>query len=247
MPRYTGNPEAQRQPPERQWERNKGWVTVDVWIGSEQAINGLIPALTASYDNLDISTSDGVVYKVRASIGNANDGSEEQPVEVWELLGAGLQEALTRHPNYAALPQADRDKLDKVASGSSEADSYTSASFATGEAVSFWRMLQRQQTSYQDSQWVLRHTVTVSSRAEVQVSMTGINKLWYTEDLPDTSATPGIEAALAAIPIPAGVPQEHVYAWLKQTPTITQALNSRTQVTEEWFLYFWPTLLYDEL
>lgn len=239
-----GSPEAQRQAPERRWVRNIGWTTVDVWLGTEAAIYGLVPALQSQYDDLDISTPDGVQYRVRAAIGTANDGATEVPVNTWELLGSGLQEAVTRHPNYAALSEGDRDALDRYISG--ETPPTSSPALTTPAGVSFFLLLKRDQRNYQDSQWVLRHTMTVSSRAAIVVSMEGINKLWATEELP-AGITPGVQTAINAIPVPSALPQEHEYAWLKQTPTITQSINSKTQIVEEWWLYFWPTILYDEL
>lgn len=236
-----GSPEAQRQAPERQWVRNVGWTTVDVWLGSQQAIYGLVPALQSQYDNLDITTPDGVQYKVRASIGTANDGAEEQPVNTWELLGAGQQEPLAKHSKFASLTAAEILFLEEFISTGTIDDQ--AAAFMGANATTFYRMLKRGQSNYQDSQWVLRHTVTVSSRAAITVSMSGINRLWFTEELPE-GITPGVETAINAIPQPDSIPQDHEYAWLKQTPTITQSINSKTQIVEEWWLYFWPELLY---
>ena len=241
MPRFTGNPEAQRQAPERVWERSRGWTTVDVWIGSQASIYGLVPALQAGYDNIDISTPDGVVYKVRASVGNANDGAEEAPVNTWELLGAGLQEPITKHPGFTALPPDHIAAIEDFLSGNQNPE-FPPTLIPGTPGWDFFTMLRRDQPNFQASQFILRHTQTFSSRVVVNPTMSNANKLWTTAQLP-SDISPSVRNAINNIPAQT-VPTGYLYRWLFQTPTVSQSLNSKTQVTEEWWLYAWPTLLY---
>ena len=238
-----GTGSAIEQSPERIWDRTTGWVTVRVWHGSKAAIEGLIPVLQASFDNVELRTGDGVLWEARARTNTAEDGSDEQPTETWELLGSGQSEPVTKHPRFEALAEGERTQLQDFLRGADP--NLTEAEMTAGDATSFYRLIAKEQSHYQASQWILRHTTTVSNRYTLNVSMANIEARHTFAQLPD-DISEGIQAALDNLEAvaPAEIP-EYEWSWLKQTPTITQTVANKVQVVEEWWLYYWPTVIYD--
>ena len=240
MPRYIGsNGEVQPQPDERTWTRNKGWTTYNVWVGPQAAVDGFVPSIIGgAYDTVEISHVGGIVYKVRAS----SSGLDE--VNTWELLGAGLNEPLSKNPNYAALPPEQRGFLDDYSRTGIIDPAATSFFGAT--ATYIYLALKREQLHYQASQWILRSIKTISSRSPIVVGMSNVEKLHRTSELPVTEIYPHILTAINAIQAPTML-GGYVWKWLKQTPTITSSLSAMTQITQEWWLYQWPTFMYSEV
>lgn len=244
-----GTAVAQKQPNRRKWVKGQGFITVESWeSNSKSAIEGKEAELIAStiYSEVEVIPIDGgLKWSVEASTQGQGDGSTPEPTDIWELDAVTDGADLINHPAFASMQDNKlRIILDAV---KNPLPGQAPALGNDGDnAVNLYMLLMRGVTSFNKDVPVLRHTQTPA----VDASVAHIQDVWTQNQLPST-ITPGIATLSAQLYAnnPYGfigtAEIEHTWGWLKLFPKITEDVNGRSQMVEEWMLSLWPKIIYN--
>ena len=239
----------------------KGFSSIYTWEGSRAAVFGLATMVTSD-QKYSIDDSDKPLYRIVISSpdSGASDVSTDYILE-WELLGNDVEKSVYEHPNALALGDKMLTAI-KIAIKEIEDASVLDSStvYATNEtnltaiatligvssanALSLFRLIVKGTTAFVLSQYVLRRTQTVSSRAQLQYSYANVEKIhtaaqvWADSTMPEPVRF--VISTMTAPTAQAG----YTWGWLKKTPTLTQAAANKFQSTQEWWLDQWSDFLY---
>ena len=240
----------------------KGFSSVYTYEGSQLAIFGLATNVRADQKYV-IDDSDKPLYKL--IISSPDSGSPDPATDYvleWELLGNDNERSIYDHPNSRYLGTAmltaikiavktveDAETLDASATVTDEETNLTTLATGLGisaiNSVKLFRLLIKGTTSYVTSQYVLRRTQTVSSRAQLEYTFSNVDKIHTSAQVfADGTMPQPVQFAIATIPAPISQ-AGYEWGWLKKTPSITQTAGGRFQGTQEWWLDQWSTFLYD--
>ena len=240
----------------------KGFNSVYVWEGSQLAIFGLANSVRPDQKYV-IDDSDKPVY--RLIISSPDSGSPNLAndyVLEWELLGNDNEKSIFEHPNSRALgttvlssiKEGIKQVEDEPAATASERETAVlngiddlcfDLNVDAAAADALFALLIKGATSYVTSQYVLRRTQTVSSRAQLEYTFSNVDKIHTSAQVfADGTMPQPVQFAIATIPAPAAQ-DGYQWGWLKKTPSITQAAGGRFQGTQEWWLDQWTTFLYE--
>lgn len=242
MSTLLGAPGLTEQPPEKEYIPNRGWETVRIWYGTEQACYGFASQLIQTGYRIRISRVENLTYGIEARIPDAQDGAtppnnpDDQQVVTWELVGNDLNKSLFDHDDFESIPlEDDKQTLRDLRDGRK---SFTSdfATLLTGTAAQFRDLLAKGVQGFTVSQYVLRRTGTVPLDWNGQFAMTNVGKVYTSTSQLETEES--VPATLNFV-MPSG-------QWLKRTPSIRQQRDGRWTINNEWWhADEWSDLLYD--
>lgn len=253
MPRpiITGTLQPVKQPTEYNYDPTRGLWLTERWESAGDNLRGIASqyqALRVGYQLIATAAKSTLV----ATSSNAESGQPEATTDTWQILGNELQKDAWQHPtlfayaNAAGTAAAAQSIKTAIASHSTQPAGLD----ATGQAI--YALLDSGATHYSLGQYVLRHTTNVSNGYATNVSDFNVEKIYTTAKLlieaQDGSLwyfpLPGRLAAkinnIAAPAVKAG----YLWGWRKLPSTETTAANNRIDITTEYWLEQWSTLLY---
>jgi hypothetical protein len=225
-PLVIGDSGATEQAQKRRWSQERGWQTVRTWVGPVAAIRTLVPSLTSSADEVEVTESSPA--EVVAYFGD--DGVSGDPVvsEELELVGNDLERPLELHPWWKDNESSHPGFIKAVAQIRKDMDNpavdvpakdYDTA-FSCSQANKYRDCILIGTTSYVAAQYVLRHTVHSGTRSSYKASMSDVNKVVSSGSLPSHAK------AKFSLP-PTG-------EWLKKAPQV-QRIGLRYRITQEYW------------
>lgn len=210
-----------------------------------------------------ITRVDGPIWKLVIIFDFLNDGvSVEVPINTWELLGNDVQKDLYEHPKSIALGDSVLATIKSAVSTVTSASPDTAiATFNTSEtavneaasaagvdnqyAVDLFGLIVKGTTHFSVSEFVLRHTQSVSNTYQTQFALNDIEKIYTTAQLQLEATIPTtIVFDIASISPPADKPK-YQFGWLKRSPQIQVVAGFKIQVTQEYWLDQWSTVIYN--
>lgn len=240
----------------------RGWQTVWVYRSKQELIFTLSIEFEASNSGASLElvrVDQSPLWQLTVTFDYRNDGvSVEKPVNTWELLGNDVQKSIYEHPTTLALG-IDTITAVKVAIQSVSAASPGEEQAAKAAAIAnirkvagangdvaeeLFTLIYKETTHFSVSEFVLRHTQTVSNSYLSQFSLDSIEYLYTTEQLIAESSIPSsVVFDLSSIAEPAEKPG-YLWTWLKRSPQIQFVAGAKIQVTQEYWLDQWSTYLY---
>lgn len=232
------------QKPRREWSRTEGWQTVRSWVGTNDAIEGLVAQLQAATGGADRIAifPDGPVSRLEAYVSSENAGAQETAATTWELVGNDLTKSL-----YEL--KKSRDLGTTVLEGIQEKvkDKDYSYTVPAGDATSLYELIRKGTDSFTLSQYVLKKTSVVGSNYTAQIAFSGINKRWTTTQINAAEAIP-TSVIFSITTLETSLPAAgtgFAWSWLKRTPTVRAIARNRLEVSQEWYLEAWSTWIYE--
>lgn len=214
--------------------KDGGWETTRTWEGEKATIRAFAATLSAGgAENVEV-TEDGPTAKVSATYADAQDPiiDQNQAVEnvTWELLGNDLEKNLKTHS--AITPASDGERADlNAAEAAVTAGTAKVAAWAT-KAKNLFDHLSKGTQAYLSTQYVLRKTTKVGRAAQVQASLSNVNKV---------EAPVGVPTDLFNVPSDQG---DGAIQWLKKPPTVVYLGKGKFSIAQEWWGGKWSTQLY---
>lgn len=207
----------------------------------------------------NITRVDGPIWKLVVIFDFLNDGvSVEVPINTWELLGNDVQKDLYEHPTTLALGintiSAVKVAVQSVSSSSpGQEQAAKTTAVANLRAVAgpnadvaeeLFNLIIKGTTHFYVSEFVLRHTQTVSNTYQTQFALNDIEYIYTTDQLQLEAAIPtNIVFDIASIAEPAAK-DGYLWGWLKRSPQISIVAGAKVQVTQEYWLDQWSTYAY---
>jgi hypothetical protein len=198
------------------------------------------------------------VSKLVARASGAAAGIPEITVDTWQILCNELQKdilecsaALTVEAAYPGTLGYIRRDIDLYNQGKNPANPRPAAG-AQPTYNALLDLMKRGTTHFGVSQYVLKHTTTVSNYYSKNVADTNIGKVYTTAQL----LTETTSAAAWAYPLPARlkykiqnleappVQTNYLWGWRKLGSTESTAAHSRIEISTEYWLEQWSTILY---
>lgn len=240
----------------------RGWQTIWTYQGRLTQLSEVATIFEISNPGASqrLSQIDGTpLWRLVVTFDFRNDGvSVEQPINTWELLGNDVQKDLYEHPTTLALG------VDTIAAIKSAVQSVNSASPGSEQAAKtdavnhlrttsganadvaeeLFNLIIKGTTHYAVSEFVLRHTQTVSNSYTTQFALNNIEYLYTTAQLIAEASIPtGIVFDISEIAQPSDKPG-YLWSWLKRSPQIIVSAGSKVQMTQEYWLDLWSTYPY---
>ncbi len=191
------------------------------------------------------------VATLEAIFSSPQDGTKEEPVNAWELLGNNIQNKSTQHPTFMAYAADTQQNIlreyQRYLTWQNANDKTKFTVALASDQKEFWRLMVLGQDVFYHGQYVLRHTQTVSREYQLKLAHVGIMKIWTTAQVKaaEVSMTDAIEYSVDQIESEKPAEQTGFESgWLKQTPTITERAGNKIEVTQEWWFDNWSTLYY---
>ncbi len=239
----------------------RGWQTTWTYQSTYPILSALALGFQVSSPGArqSITRVDGPIWRLVVIFDFLNDGvSVEVPINTWELLGNDVQKDLYEHPTTLALG-IDTISAVKVAVQSVNSSSPGQEQSAKTTAVEnlrsvaganadvaeeLFNLIIKGTTHYSVSEFVLRHTQTVSNTYQTQFALNNIEYIYTTDQLQSEAEIPStIVFDIASIAEPSEK-TGYLWGWLKRSPQISVVAGAKIQVTQEYWLDQWSTYAY---
>jgi hypothetical protein len=251
---YINAGTAEEQPIERVWDKKTGFSLVRRWRGTEAVITSLYDSLISGSAYSNVSMTEGAVWEVRARAdtdvdGNNDPAPDNSAVDTWELTANRADSDILSSSiaSVTGLNEADLLLLRDFVDGKKAFDDYISSSPAfvapaSGDPVGIYDLLKRGTKRIVSYAPVIRKTQTVANNYAIPSALTNVSKVWTTASfLAVESVPPSIGNNLPA----SSVVGDFQYGWLKGFPAITDTVDGKVQLQQEWEWGLWSTVLYN--
>jgi hypothetical protein len=173
----------------------------------------------------------------------------------WQLVGNEITKSIYESPPALELEEANGGAINFIRQAVDAKSSSFVTSFGGGydiTAAALFNMAIRGQDSYLLGQYVLRHTTNCSSGYVDNVSDDNVFRVYTTSQLLSECQS----AALWVQPLAGRLVNKignivepdsrtgYIWGWLKKPSSETTTPDNRIEITQEYWLEQWPTLLY---
>ncbi len=241
----VGNNSARQLSPEYHFDPELGYTTVEVWEGSEDALQGIAAQYAAGRFRYRLYNKEGPVWRAEFNRTPTEAEGADDVIDEWEFDRDYGQEDIRHSPKVVAQFGSAYDMASTI---KEIEDAIRDASVFTPqddfETILYNNML-RGQTSYQSYNVVLRRVRTVpiqyagaASQDAIPIVYSG-SALVGAFDIPSNIAgrMPGL---------PDYTPPSTFWGWLqRQDQTKFLPRRGRAQESREWIFAAWSELTYD--
>lgn len=225
-----GNPQIREMTPRRKFRPGRGWSTVRVYDGTEDAINAFLPTVLSEnggFVEVDIDQGDSLLERrLSVTIPDAQDGSapddDANTIISWAMPTAVEQRDLFDHPRFAALDAADQDALVEYRKDTSDGN-YPAL---TGDGEEFADAVKAKQEDYIFPIIVLRRTVTLPRGGTVGNLVQYVAKVFTRAQVISIFDPPA--NYVAQMPSGGGAGE-----WLCTVSELNDASDGRAQIVQE--------------
>lgn len=233
------------------WNPRTGYQQIVVYTGTPAQIEAAAStAIGNGYSVRYVPDSNGTYSTLEVTYGAAETQDPATPLsDEWSLVGNDLEKSIFEHPSVVAgqdgWSASDKLRFRSLAEAFSRGE-YTSiddlvdftnrvsGSYALFDSVI--AELAKGVEAYTVSQFVLRHSVVITSNSTIKPALDNVGKVYTTSALESAENIP----ATLKFNLPDGV-------WLKRTPTVEQYGSDKWTVTQEyWHADSYSTFLYEE-
>lgn len=245
------------QATERNWTPKQGWRTSRVWVGGDAETTALaaqIQAEQGAFVNMTLAPQDGGISRLTVTFDDVQDGDEPEAdssgeptadQDTFTLQGNDMEKSIWSHPSISALASSAnsdynwlRKNLPSIQKNGTWEDviaawsSYTWVDSATTLVI--FKLFRDGVESYSVSQFVLRRSRTIKSKAQGTLSVSNVGKQFTIAQLQSVEGLP--TTLRFAMP--------STGTWIKRTPTVNFDGNKVTCDVEFWHADAWSTILY---
>lgn len=170
------------------------------------------------------------------------DPNTESPVDGWQLLGSSIDKSIYEHPTILA---AEDDDVIALRDSIEEKDGL----LCPESLFEFWQLAMRDVLHYRTVNYVLRHTQTVSNQYTKDIPDENVYRIYKTQTLLNYCSGfpvplyPRLKNKIGSIPVP-NAQTDYAVGWLRQPSSETPLANNRIEVTNDWVLEQWSTVIY---
>lgn len=242
--------------PDREWSKKDGNLLVHRYDGVYETLLQEMVRLRGAPlppDRVILQATEGPMAQLTVYYGAAeDDATADAPVSEFELIPNQLQNGIKQLPYWHIAPAVTDAEFKAI--DDAIAPSGTLSISLGAKATELYARLLKGVDSYEEDQWVLTHTMTVSSRYTTQISFNRINYIYSTANLlaeqvdrgtpiPDEILWPmsGFDVVQPTGPKPAALPAAFTWGWRKMAPKVVRSGGDRYQIIQEWALYAWDT------
>jgi hypothetical protein len=174
------------------------------------------------------------------------DPNNETPIDGWQLLGNVVQKDIYQHPSLLSADEDDIIDLKKAVETRNGLDAPSGTIFQK-----FFMLLLRGVTHFETVNYVLRHTQTVSNQYTKDILDEHVFKIYKRETLFAECAKFNVPLygryvnKIKAIPDPEEQ-EDYFWGWYKQPSTEVGTANNKIEITNDWILEQWSTVLYGQ-
>jgi len=227
----------------------------------ESAGDGLVnTAATLAAQRMSYSfTRSNAVSRIIARTSGGVAGTSDYEIDDWQVLANEIERDVKTHPTFLAMEEAYAGTIGYVvrdvdlynqgeAAGSPAPDAGAAA-----DAAKLFHLLVRGTTHYADTQYVIRHTTNVARDYSQNISDLNVNRIYTTAQLIAECANASswlypmparLVYKITQLPAPASR-LKYLWGWRKLASTETTTANGRIEITTEYWLEQWSTVLYD--
>jgi hypothetical protein len=200
-------------------------------------------SVDAQYDH---SVTGGISTLVATEMRNIYQDDEEV-LETWELFSGQFQADIKTHAEYRGMSLALRTNVLFCADKSLNGKSFTPTGWTVGDlttADQFFHHITRGKTHYLKPIWSLRVSFNVSNTYQLGVDEDGGVGTIYTLSQISSAAPSGrLQSTLQSITSPTA-DSYIIYGWLKISTAEVVAGRNRVNVSNEYTLDEYPSILY---
>lgn len=248
---FVGSSGMQEQPIKRGWEAKRGFFTTRSWRGQQADAEALRDSLIAGGEYASVDLNEGPTWEVVAQADSDVEDGNTQPdnskVDTWELTGNRVEKDLLASGvgTIIAMAESDKKKLRAFERGDKNWDTDEWDGTASGTAEAVYKLMRSGVKSSIVLQPVLKRNATVSSKYTVPNSLANAGTVRKTSTL---LAEESIPASIANnMPASSSDTVDGLTfwsGWLKGYPTVTDTIDGKVSVQQEWEWGWWPTTLY---
>lgn len=241
----------------RSYSRQSGEVVGEVWAGPRVKVKDLYDTLKddVGVDSLDYDPEGGVARLTvfRSDPDLDQDGKAEENA-IWEIAGAEIFRDLRTHPYITLRSGAILEEILIADTQIAKGEAYDAALYSLNNVIKRYFALRLVGVQgYYQSTLVLRKTITVSARSDLQAEYDGANRVQTIAQInpPDVLLGP-----LTLLPVITGYDnfnlpasptiEDGTWEWLKKTPKV-RAVEGAKQfdlVLEWWGAEAWSAIFY---
>jgi hypothetical protein len=249
-PIITGTLAPVKQPTEYTFDPVKGYSFVERWESAGDNLRGV----AAQYASLRIPYNfipSGHKSVIIATSSQPEGGQTEVTTDTWQILANEIQKSLREHPTFSQLEVTNPGEVGAMYAAAANNDRPPNGSVSV-TAVALYDLLIRGVTHYALGQYVLRHSTNVSNGYGVNVADVNIEHVYTPVQLllETQNATfwinplPGrLAYKISNLSSPVAK-TGYLWGWRKLPSTETTGANNRVDITTEYWLEQWPTVLY---
>jgi len=231
------------------WNPRTGYQQVVVYTGTPAELETLSAnAISNGYSVRYVPDQQGGYSSLEVTYGAAETQDPAVPLsDEWSLIGNDLEKSIFEHPSVTSEQEtwepSEKVNFKAAIEAALRGDGTTAADLldplpagSVQLADSLYDELAKGVEAYTVSQFVLRHTVVITSNSTIQPVLTNVGKVYSTAALQSAENIPGT--------IKFSLPDGY---WLKRTPTVDQYGTDKWQITQEyWHADSYSTFLYEE-
>ena len=257
-PKINGTLQPVLQPLEITYDPSRGSLVKLTWESAGNNLGGIATNLLNNRIAYQFQPN-GRKSRIVATATGSQAGYPDIVTDTWQILANEIQKDIKQHPLFLAMEAAMPGTIGYVVrdvalynQGLALGTPAPDPSVAV-VATQLFNLLIRGTTHYALSQYVLRHTTNVSNAYAANVSDLNINCVYNPAALfaEVTNANswifplPGrLLFKLQAIAAPIAQPF-YLWGWRKLAATETTAATNRIDITTEYWLEQWSTVLYN--
>lgn len=246
------------QPLEVTYDPARGQVVTQKWESAGRGLGGIADLYRAARIAYRFQLSDAVSSLVAEASGSQL-GVADAACDNWQILCNEIQKDIKELPALAAKQASYPDSfrivlrdVNNFLDGQPQVTTPTVNPGSLPETAFLLDMLCKGQTHFALSQYVLRHTTTVSNAYGANVADRNVGRVYTTEQL----LTEVCDTSLWVYPlpgrlvyklqnIPAPLPQaNYLWGWRKLGSTETTSASNRVEISTEYWLEQWHILPY---
>jgi hypothetical protein len=241
------------------FDTSSGLNTTVEWECAGDNLNGYARSLRDLGIKHD-HTANGFKSSLIEFADGPSSGLQDIAPDRWEVLYNENQLDMREHPNFAALPEAQRGQVNKdvrrMAEGKQPARNWQSTGDYSGEQIAiaeaFYEGMIRGTSHYTVYSWVVRHTTNVSQAYTQNVADSGVGSIYTTAQLLSELGN----SSYWTFPMPARLRTKIgnitsptfitglTWGWLKKPSNESSGANSRIDISTEYVLAQWLDVVY---
>lgn len=244
------------------WTPTEGLVVRPRYEGDKASVMKIAAQLRNAGIAHDVDI-DGPIASVEAISMPA--GAEDDVTGFWELAGQQESVDIREHPRFKALTDAEKFVINQLIDGVAKfppSDTWRYQETENGQQITinpsddaqeFYRLAYNGQMNYFRTGRVLRHTLIISQARQAAISLGNADRIYTTQQVIsegnqyDDPIPVVIQNEMQLLEPNGPVPPNHIFGWLKQSPVIRTTTGWKLEVSVEYVLEMWPTLLYSPL
>lgn len=255
---FINSSALEEQPIERGWNKKRGYYTIRRWRGQQSDAEAQRASLIATGFYTDVRLKEGPVWEVEAQadsdIEDETPLTEDSAVDTWELAANRVEKDLlvSDIASVNDLDDVDAQVLRAFINGDTTYayDEFAWINNGSSNPSGLYKLIKAGVKSSQVFQPILRRTTTASDSYIVSASLTNVGLIYSTAQILAENDVPASIANNMPTTGPSGSATRtldgitYTYGWMKGYPIITDTIDGKVQIQQEWEFGLWTSILH---